>query len=110
MSELHGLALDWLRQHRDQHLTGNREHLIARCAEHLSNEFEVALRTARIAALNAMGELVAEPRGWRVDFTNTTRDCLFLVNVTTGQSLACPIADIPVPTGPWMPVSDAQTP
>lgn len=106
MKDLHIHALDWLRQHRDEHLSCGRLKLIARCGEYLSERFEVARRSAEISALHAFAEVEADPQGWRIDFLSTTATALFMYHPVTGQTKFFLTADIPADASCWPTAGD----
>lgn len=52
-------ARRFLARHRDEHLAHDTERLVARCADHLQQHFDIAARAARLTAMEALAELEA---------------------------------------------------
>lgn len=101
MNELQGHALNWLRQHHDQHLGGDRMRLVTRCGEYLIERFEVSRSTADTAALHAIADVERGASGWRIDALRTTSDILFLFHPTSGQTKVFLTSDIPDDAAYW---------
>lgn len=101
MNDLQGHALNWMRQHHGQHLSGDRMRLVDRCGEYLSDRFEVSRRQADTAALHAIADIERATVGWRIDPVRTTADVLFLFHPATGQTKVFLTSDIPDDAAYW---------
>lgn len=101
MKELQGHALNWLRQHHDQHLAGDRMRLVDRCSEYMSDRFEITRLKANTVALQAIADIERPEVGWRIDALRTTVDVLFLFHPATGNTKVFLTSDIPDDAAYW---------
>lgn len=75
---LYALAIQFLEQHQDEHLTPHRDRLVTRCAYHLIDRTKATLEEARDVARQAFGELVSRSCQSYINLDLSTSYALFI--------------------------------
>ena len=78
LNPLYSLAIAFLQQHKDEHLTPHRDRLVTRCAYHLIDKTRASLDEARDVARQAFGELVSHSCQSYIKLDLTTSYALFI--------------------------------
>lgn len=78
ISNLYTLAINFLQQHKDEHLDPARPLLVERCTSHLIDAGGASFIDANDTSLQALGELDSRGRPEYVDMDKTTSFALFL--------------------------------
>lgn len=92
-NQLYSLAIQFLQQHQDEHLTPDRTRLITRCAYHLIDCNNASLDEATDVARQAFGELTASAYRSYINLDLTTSYALF-INGPDGKKHCYPLPEV----------------
>lgn len=90
---LYTCAFEFLLAHENEHLAPDQDFLVRRCITRLIDSANVSYETAKIATLQAFGELAARGRREYIDCNLTTSYTLFLVDAD-GKMYTCTLAEL----------------
>jgi len=81
---LHNSALGFYGRNHGQHLSSGRKKLIERCADHISDTFDVSGDRAEDVALRAFGEFECKGERCYIDIDRSTAFGVFVHDPVTG--------------------------
>jgi hypothetical protein len=90
---LYPAAFSFLQAHEGDHLAPDQHLLVNRCINQLIDTASVSYDTAKVATLQAFGELSARGRREYIDCSHTTSYALFVVD-GTGARRAYTLAEL----------------
>lgn len=90
---LYTLAIEFLQQHQDEHLTPDRDRLITRCAYRLVDHSRISMVEARDVARQAFGELTSRNCRAHINLDLTTSYALF-INGPDGAKRCYPLPEL----------------
>lgn len=90
---LYALAIEFLQQHQDEHLTPDRDRLMTRCCYHLVDHGRTTLDEARDVARQAFGELTSRNCRAYINLDLTTSYALF-INGSDGTKHCYPLPEL----------------
>lgn len=90
---LYSLAIEFLQQHLDEHLTPDRARLVTRCAYHLIDRAKAGLEEATDVARQALGELTSRTCRSYINLDLTTSYALF-INGPDGKKRCYPLPEV----------------
>lgn len=93
LNPFYSLAIEFLQQHLDEHLTPDRPRLITRCAYHLIDHARASLDEATDVACQAFGELTSRTCRSYINLDLTTSYALF-INGPDGKKRCYPLPEL----------------
>lgn len=93
-TSLHEAAIGYLLVHQGEHLSRDRHHLLARCADHLQQQHDCTAHRAMLASVQALGEVESRGNAAHIDISASTSFAVFVRDPFNGRSYAFTAADL----------------